>query len=199
MISNRPPRLATWLLRCSGLAEENIPLAGDLMEEFQNGRSAAWFWRQTLVAIATSAGRNARRFHRYLLAIVAGWTAQAGIAIVLWRFHVPSTLHGLAWGIVALLGVILIVLPRHSRSPSREATQGLRTLAGDKGVSHQSRAALLAVLAASRLGYLVGYFLLALLVPNLTLAVLASVELSWLVWDTASALRPSDPKISDEV
>ena len=43
----RPPRFARWLLL--HLAPE--ALAGDLTEEFKGGRSAAWYWRQTMSAV----------------------------------------------------------------------------------------------------------------------------------------------------
>jgi hypothetical protein len=42
----RPPRVADALLRY--LAPGHEALAGDLIEQFREGRSAAWFWRQTL-------------------------------------------------------------------------------------------------------------------------------------------------------
>ena len=41
-----PPTLATWLL---GWVEATCsPLVGDLHEEWRHGRSAGWFWRQTM-------------------------------------------------------------------------------------------------------------------------------------------------------
>jgi hypothetical protein len=43
MSIRKPPRLANWLLDHSGVARQNPPLAGDLLEEFRSGRSAAWF------------------------------------------------------------------------------------------------------------------------------------------------------------
>ena len=41
-----PPTLATWLL--GWLEGASSPLVGDLYEEWQHGRSAGWFWRQTM-------------------------------------------------------------------------------------------------------------------------------------------------------
>src|SRR5579862_2098572 len=52
MTQRQPPRIATWLLQRMGIAGQNPALAGDLLEEFQNGRSAVWYWRQILWAIA---------------------------------------------------------------------------------------------------------------------------------------------------
>lgn len=44
-----PPRLATWLL--GWLEGTCSPLVGDLHEEWHHGRSAGWFWRQTVRAL----------------------------------------------------------------------------------------------------------------------------------------------------
>ena len=45
----RPPGAATWLLQ--HLGSDNGPLAGDLLEEFSEGRTAHWYWRQVMTAI----------------------------------------------------------------------------------------------------------------------------------------------------
>lgn len=47
----RPPRLASRLLEW--LAPGNEALQGDLEEEFAQGRTAAWYWRQVLAAVAS--------------------------------------------------------------------------------------------------------------------------------------------------
>ena len=51
MKPSHPPRLAVALLH--RLVPDNDPLVGDLLEEFESRRrSALWFWRQALVAVA---------------------------------------------------------------------------------------------------------------------------------------------------
>ena len=52
----QPPRLAVALLhRC---VSANEPLVGDLLEEFQSGRSRVWFWKQVCLAIVTDVVRS---------------------------------------------------------------------------------------------------------------------------------------------
>src|SRR5580658_2677807 len=113
MSHRKPPALANWLLDCLGPARRNPPLAGDLIEEFQNGRSAAWFWRQTLVAIFSGLGRNAGR---RLTGSLIGWAAEVGVAFPLWRFHVlpqpPQIFQTIAWSAVAIFLLWLFVSAR---------------------------------------------------------------------------------------
>jgi len=56
MSFRKPPGVATWLLNRLGHASVNPSLAGDLLEEFQSGRSRGWYWRQILIVIAKPAG-----------------------------------------------------------------------------------------------------------------------------------------------
>lgn len=53
-----PPRLAVMLLSRFGPRDE--VLAGDLVEEFESGRSRWWFWQQVLAAVASEARRQDR-------------------------------------------------------------------------------------------------------------------------------------------
>jgi hypothetical protein len=47
-----PPSLAAWLLQHCLARKDNEALAGDLLEELRAGRSATWYWRQVVSAIA---------------------------------------------------------------------------------------------------------------------------------------------------
>ncbi len=51
MKSSKPPTPAAWLLERLAARENREALAGDLSEQFNQGRSVAWYWRQVLAAI----------------------------------------------------------------------------------------------------------------------------------------------------
>jgi hypothetical protein len=56
------------------LAPRDEELVGDLVEEYQSGRSRAWFWKQVLATIAVGAVRSARAHPgRTAGAILVGW------------------------------------------------------------------------------------------------------------------------------
>jgi hypothetical protein len=61
MIASRPPRLADWLLRRLASGPKQQSLIGDLHEQYRSGRTAAWYWRQTVRAIASSTLWDIRR------------------------------------------------------------------------------------------------------------------------------------------
>jgi hypothetical protein len=84
MKSSQPPALATWLLDHLVPGGMSDALAGDLLEQFGQQRSAAWYWRQVLVAILVSFLRELRvRSIAILLAI-------AYTSVVPWR-HIWMT------------------------------------------------------------------------------------------------------------
>jgi hypothetical protein len=74
MSERTPPPLAVWLLtRCSsGTHRES--LAGDLIEEFNRGRSERWLWRQVLIAVVQplAAPGLLKRLLRVLAVIALG-------------------------------------------------------------------------------------------------------------------------------
>ena len=51
MSSSKPPALATWLLEHLAPGGNTEALAGDLLEQFSERPSNAWYWRQVLAAI----------------------------------------------------------------------------------------------------------------------------------------------------
>ncbi len=65
-----PPRLATGLLR---VMCRNEALVGDLMEEFQRGRSATWYRRQVVIAILASNVVSLRRLIAIALSVALGF------------------------------------------------------------------------------------------------------------------------------
>jgi len=71
-----PPATATWLLNNVTPGERNEALAGDLLEEFQNGRTAGWYWSQVLVAIALGWFRQALTYPGGLVFAIL-WSAAA--------------------------------------------------------------------------------------------------------------------------
>ncbi|KAA6465002.1 hypothetical protein DYQ86_03350 [Acidobacteria bacterium AB60] len=77
----QPPPIAAWILEHLTPPEGDEALAGDLLEEFANGRSNGWFWRQSLAAWAGSWARYLARRRSVLLfallwsALAPAWTA----------------------------------------------------------------------------------------------------------------------------
>jgi hypothetical protein len=74
MRSSQPPAAATWLLVRFSFGRRNDSLIGDLIEEYGNGRSGAWYWRQALTAIAVAFCQEIRA-HKLLAvrAVAIGW------------------------------------------------------------------------------------------------------------------------------
>jgi hypothetical protein len=55
MTSKRPPRFAAFLVTRFA---DNEPLAGDLQEEYEAGRSRLWYWREAVIAAAVGQMRT---------------------------------------------------------------------------------------------------------------------------------------------
>ncbi len=75
-----PPALATALLELLIPPRTSAGLIGDLVEEHGNGRSRAWYWQQTIMALTMSAFRAARE-HKFqaISAIVLGYLSGASL------------------------------------------------------------------------------------------------------------------------
>ena len=74
MRTSRPPIIAAWILHRFGLSPETDVIAGDLLEEYQQGRSRFWYWREVIVAILTGTWSEVKQHSLSLLgAIAMGW------------------------------------------------------------------------------------------------------------------------------
>lgn len=58
-----PPKLAMYLLHRFGSPYQRESLAGDLIEQFQCGRSSPWLWRQVLSAVLAARLRDIESKH----------------------------------------------------------------------------------------------------------------------------------------
>lgn len=58
MTSRPAPRAATWLLERVGGRSRFEPLIGDLVEQFEDGRSRLWYWWQAVGTLAIDLARE---------------------------------------------------------------------------------------------------------------------------------------------
>ena len=96
MSTTQPPRLATWLLVRLASNEKRESLIGDLAEQYRSGRSASWYWRQTLGSIATGAWGEVRDHkllatRAVLVGLAAMWAFGAVARFVLQIFWVLTS------------------------------------------------------------------------------------------------------------
>jgi hypothetical protein len=69
------------LLRRTGVAG-NQSLVGDLLEEFDRGRTSGWFWRQTVAAIWISFASGFRISRLEILASFLGWLLETTVVFL---------------------------------------------------------------------------------------------------------------------
>jgi len=74
---SNPPRSAIWLLRHACPGSHNPALTGDLVEEFHEGRSRGWFWKQVLIAIAVGLLGEIRQHWPHFSYAIAGMAMPA--------------------------------------------------------------------------------------------------------------------------
>ena len=71
MIFREPPRSALWVLAFVWRGHYGDSLTGDLIEQFQQGRSRWWFWRQVVVALLIAPLRSTVRKWLAVFGLVA--------------------------------------------------------------------------------------------------------------------------------
>ena len=69
-----PPVLASWLLAHLATGYRRESLVGDLLEQYQEGQSAGWYWRQVAIALGWALVRLPR------VALFAALTRVSGAA-----------------------------------------------------------------------------------------------------------------------
>ena len=101
-----PPALATTLLESLIPPRTSTGLIGDLVEEYRNGRSRTWYWRQTISALMTSAFYEGRA-HKLQAssAIVLGYLCGASL------FFFTTSAAGKFVGPYTVVGAYLLFLP----------------------------------------------------------------------------------------
>lgn len=112
MRTRRPPRLALAVL--DRLLPDSSPLAGDLTEEYERGRSRVWLWWQVLAAVGIAAFRRSDEIRPLRLVDLQPVDAQQRSRRLILRFDsVPLTgtnLPGIGGLTVVALAVLVTLL-----------------------------------------------------------------------------------------
>lgn len=137
MSERLPPKIATWVLRKWGSRYHAESLAGDMIEQYREGRSRAWYWKQAAAAVSVAQARairaSAAAAGRLLARLVAEAAAVLSIVVVVDQARRAHSLAGtmnmtfvavLAGLITAAgIGYLISVRPRrhgrmHARMPA---------------------------------------------------------------------------------
>lgn len=75
MSDQHPPAVATWLAQRFVPGPRRESLVGDLIEQYRQGRSGIWYWRQVFAAIVVGSAHDLAA-HKLLAvrALTIGWT-----------------------------------------------------------------------------------------------------------------------------
>ena len=127
-----PPKIALWLLKRWGSPYHSESLAGDLIEQYQEGRSRAWCWRQVTAAVAIARARFIRNLPwadtgRVVSRLIAETAAVLALAVVVDQGRRAQSLAGMTHHLfigtlAALVAVAWIGLRISVRSGVRKRT-----------------------------------------------------------------------------
>jgi hypothetical protein len=109
MKRTEPPFIATWILERLTPGNSNDALLGDLLEEFRSGRSAGWYWRQVLAAVANGCFRE-MRVHWLVVVFAALWVipAQAWWSFASWfAIHCAGLI--VPWPYSNMIGMAVVI------------------------------------------------------------------------------------------
>ena len=99
-----------------GPTPHNRALVGDLFEEFHRGRSRAWYWRQTVLIVLRTLGREfVPGFLRVSGFISLLFLYLALINYAFWRLNRPAHLNDWVEVAVQVLGAGLMLIPAWNR------------------------------------------------------------------------------------
>jgi hypothetical protein len=132
MSDRAPPKFAMWLLKQWGSPYHRESLAGDLIEQYQEGRSRAWCWGQVTTAIVIARARFIRTLPwaeagRVLSRLIAETAAVLALAVIVDQGWRSPTIAGmrhqtLLSTLAALVAVALIGFRISARSGVRKQT-----------------------------------------------------------------------------
>ena len=106
MKPTHPPSLPTKLLELLVPQQTSEPLLGDLIEQYESGRSRRWYWRQVILALVISAGREARtRKLQAIRAVIVGYLTGASLC------YFTTSAAGKFVGPYTVVGAYLLFLP----------------------------------------------------------------------------------------
>ena len=89
-----PPRLASWLLQRFAFGPRRESLIGDIVEQYEQGRSSLWFQRQTLATVFIGSATFLRAHpHRAFRALVFAVAVPWFLATAGWLFVLDIPRH----------------------------------------------------------------------------------------------------------
>jgi len=166
-----------------GHTRHNAALAGDLLEEFADGRSPAWYWRQTLMVIVSGVVRNARIYQSHFRAVLTGFAAQSAASVALWWFHAPPRVHGVFWtistGVLVLSVIVVLATVKERVTGQTRANLQLLSCACEAGAPDR-RTIRNMVAADTFVTYLMCYCIWALFWARPSWSELLFVQMEWL-------------------